>query len=79
MVRIITYAMYVCSEFYFFQFSEKWKEYIFVVIAFFYIFVFRYLRKKVNNLEIVDLFTRQKKFIMLPDVTHSRTYNDAVV
>ena len=52
---------------------------IFVVIAFFYIFVFRYLRKKVNNLEIVDLFTRQKKLIMLPDVTHSRTYNDAVV
>ena len=72
---------------------------IFVVVVFFNIFVFRYLRRKINNLEIlprkinnleilrrkinnleiVNKFTRQRKFIMLPDVAHSRTYKDAVV
>ena len=50
---------------------------IFVVITFFYIFFFYII--KTNNLEILNELTMQKKFIMLPDVTHLRTYNDAVV
>ena len=38
--------------------------------------LFLYLRRKASNLEIVNYFTRQKKFHY---VTRSITYNDAVV
>ena len=67
MVRTITYAMYVQNSI-FFQFSEKWNNEIFpflilfivVVIVFSDTFVFWYRHRKIDNVEMVNQFTRQK-------------------
>ena len=37
------------------------------IIAFFDTFIFRQRHRKIDNLETVNQFTRQKKFIMLPN------------
>ena len=75
MVRTITYdAMYVQNSI-FLSFLKNEKIisslflilFIFAVIAFLDTSVFRHRHRKIDNLEMVNQFTRQKKFIMLPN------------
>ena len=71
-VRTITYAKYVQNSI-FLSFLS-----FFVVIVFFGTFVFRHRHSKIDHLEMVNQFTRQKKLIILPDDVLSRIKNEAV-
>ena len=66
MVRIITFAMNAQNSI--FPSSLKNEK----IISSFFSYCLSL------SLSPFSYFTKQKKFIMLPDVTHSRTYNDAV-
>ena len=46
--------------------------FIFAVIVFFDTFIFRHRQRKIDNIEMVNQFMRQKKFIILPDDVLSR-------
>ena len=73
--------MAICLKLYFSQFSEKWKDRIFLFllfIVFFDGFVFRYRHRKKDNLEMTNQLMRQKNFIMLPDDVLSKICNEAM-
>ena len=62
------YTCYECSKLYFSQLSEKWKDHIFPflilfifgIIIFFDVFFLRHCHRNIDNLEMVNQFTRQK-------------------